>query len=1185
MDNWKPRLFSSILIVVTLTSALLTHPMLALPELTLICQTDKSFYFLGDLVKVSGIVSNSLGDPIQLATIGIEVRDYRSNTIFIDGVWTQANGYYEDSFRLQKEAPTGQYNVYVTASRQSYESTSKQTTFYASNQQLGNTRISISSQNVTLETGNIVKAVLNVTMFSTSIKSTVVSDRFLLSDPKGNIIHDNFNGVGTPKDNRLAIINNDSITSINFQYTLAVPLTGYYAYMFSVYDGTGTMCYASTSWAPAFLYSPQPIYTQDLGAIGPDAAKSTPLSLSLKRFEIALFKLTLSQPLKNLNISLGANKPCKFLVVINQSDSQTQQELDGPYLLAIFNLPQGAYDIRITGLSDVASASYLDLQSDSAIAQAAVSIVQVEATSKSATPSGTIGYHVYVKWTITVGDILTVSVSLEGSLSDSQETQIAPLHYDESDTYLTVTAPSSTGTYGINIEASLKQASVSAQYPTSLIVRTIDYNVTVINHVTYYRDPSCWEWLKGAGTRKYYDDKSQLSVLDVTGITVVSVETDENENPSSATIEFNATNKAGSFLSFGDGPHYEVFIQDSHGTEFRVGLALAGQPPEKYRATLPIGPDRKLEFTIEFKMSAMAEIILLAESAFETVVNACTEGWTGPVLVFLGDVVKLTALYSYKIATEKNQGFMNPGDITLLFHDVIQDSDLAASAIDCATEVMGENNRNPFFAILDAAWSLKTTGKIDVFTWATMVARVFVALAYYGSEHWGDVVRIAFEDAGRVYSVPITFTWDEMGRVEEFVHQLGLLFSILKMVKIITDTLTYPPEEGKAVDSTVNSGAGVTIDPRISVNYSGPASNTTVDYFGDVYAVEASTTQTAAENATGQIVFTVDPNMTSAYLPIVSSPTYQKNLLKSFGLNATSTNLVWQNGTNTFLLNGNGSMFEGLDEMSFSLNSAWIEGSMEMAGDAVQTATGALLNVSLIYPFGKNLTHTIRVTLPQGSTNIMVLSLGDHTISNNVITWTEPVDRITVEFAPPMANLTGYDISGDTQGCNVYMNDTYSNGTAYYVPVVVAINNTGLAVSGAFNVSFSAYWTNGGIQESYSELRISNLKPGENTTLTFLWCPAHTGYYSLTTVVDCHDEVPESSECDHVLVLQDYSVALTGDLNCDHTNNVLDIVQIGLAWHSHSGEPYWNVRADLNHDGYINILDIIRVTLHWHETG
>jgi hypothetical protein len=184
-------------------------------------------------------------------------------------------------------------------------------------------------------------------------------------------------------------------------------------------------------------------------------------------------------------------------------------------------------------------------------------------------------------------------------------------------------------------------------------------------------------------------------------------------------------------------------------------------------------------------------------------------------------------------------------------------------------------------------------------------------------------------------------------------------------------------------------------------------------------------------------------------------------------------------------------------------------------------------------------------------------------------------------FAP---NLIIESLVLQNEGCNVYANDTFVNGTGYCVPVEICVENRGQVSSDSFNASLTIYWINGSIQEDYVEWGLSNLDAGENGTLTFYWHPTHTGYYNLIAVVDCNSEVAESDESDNTSVLSEFPVALIGDANGDHIVNIIDAVIISLAWNSHPSESNWNIKADLNHDGVVNVSDGVRVGLHWAQT-
>jgi uncharacterized repeat protein (TIGR01451 family) len=100
-----------------------------LTKLNVSIETKQPFYGPGENVEICGNITDTVGDPVQDAKIAIEVKDPRNNTIFLDIVFSSSEGKYEDSFRLDKDTPLGEYHVYVTANAAGYPTTGNQTTF------------------------------------------------------------------------------------------------------------------------------------------------------------------------------------------------------------------------------------------------------------------------------------------------------------------------------------------------------------------------------------------------------------------------------------------------------------------------------------------------------------------------------------------------------------------------------------------------------------------------------------------------------------------------------------------------------------------------------------------------------------------------------------------------------------------------------------------------------------------------------------------------------------------------------------------------------------------------------------------------------------------------------------------------------------------------------------------------
>jgi len=197
-----------------------------------------------------------------------------------------------------------------------------------------------------------------------------------------------------------------------------------------------------------------------------------------------------------------------------------------------------------------------------------------------------------------------------------------------------------------------------------------------------------------------------------------------------------------------------------------------------------------------------------------------------------------------------------------------------------------------------------------------------------------------------------------------------------------------------------------------------------------------------------------------------------------------------------------------------------------------------------------------------------------HTVANGSIIVTGTID------------LTIVSVNILDNGCSIYKDDTYVNGTPYYYPVEVAIQNTGTISANQFHLKLEVYWVTGSATEAYQEIIVSSLAGGSTTVINFtsLFHPTHTGYYRLIATVDSRNEVVENNETNNIMQKDNIKVTVMGDINGDGTVNILDAVAIALAWGSTPSNPWWDIKADINHDGKVDIYDGTRIGLHWAES-
>ena len=172
-------------------------------------------------------------------------------------------------------------------------------------------------------------------------------------------------------------------------------------------------------------------------------------------------------------------------------------------------------------------------------------------------------------------------------------------------------------------------------------------------------------------------------------------------------------------------------------------------------------------------------------------------------------------------------------------------------------------------------------------------------------------------------------------------------------------------------------------------------------------------------------------------------------------------------------------------------------------------------------------------------------------------------------------------------GCSIYCNDTNAYGNAYFCPVEVVVQNTGIDATGSFFVRLEVYWTNGSLLEASGEIFVSSLGPGATTTVNFtsIFHPTHTDTYRLNVTVDSHNDVTEGDEMNNTLEKPDITVTVVGDTNGDGVVNLFDAGALIVAWDATQSSSNWNMKVDMNHDGAINIFDAIGLSIHWGQTA
>jgi len=218
-------------------------------------------------------------------------------------------------------------------------------------------------------------------------------------------------------------------------------------------------------------------------------------------------------------------------------------------------------------------------------------------------------------------------------------------------------------------------------------------------------------------------------------------------------------------------------------------------------------------------------------------------------------------------------------------------------------------------------------------------------------------------------------------------------------------------------------------------------------------------------------------------------------------------------------------------------------------------------------------------TLATGSSNLHLSGTILSDSAGNEITHTTTDGTVTVY----QRDLAITSITVLNYGCSIYKNDIDVNGTSYYYPVEVNVQNTGTFDSGQFHVKLEVYL--GASLETSTEILVADLAHGSSFVVNFTNTlrPASTGTYHLVATADSQNEVVEDNESNNTYTSSTFKATIIGDVNGDQKVNILDAVIMAQAWGATPSDPWWNIKGDINHDGTVDIYDATRLSLHWAE--
>ena len=299
-------------------------------QLSVTTKTSQGVYKPGEIVQIFGNVTLNNNGTVPGAKVAIEVRDPRSTSVFLDIVRSDSNGSYLDVFRLPETSPLGFYHVYTTAQLSSFNQTLGSQTSVATFE-VAPFKVSILDYRLGPPVGGHTVAHVNLTLSGQD--SLQANARLLMTDPSGQVVFDNFQGIGGPVDTKPVSLLNGNRTQAEFNVTLTQRRVGDYSFLVSVYGPDLTTVYTSTPWLPAFFVKSDNIVQVQLGQLDPSSlltwspANHIPPPLLVKRYDSVNFTFRTMVPLSNVSMTFSASQGGRFAATLDSNAGTAQTEL------------------------------------------------------------------------------------------------------------------------------------------------------------------------------------------------------------------------------------------------------------------------------------------------------------------------------------------------------------------------------------------------------------------------------------------------------------------------------------------------------------------------------------------------------------------------------------------------------------------------------------------------------------------------------------------------------------------------------------------------------------------------------------------------------------------------------------------------------------------------------------------
>jgi hypothetical protein len=193
------------------------------------------------------------------------------------------------------------------------------------------------------------------------------------------------------------------------------------------------------------------------------------------------------------------------------------------------------------------------------------------------------------------------------------------------------------------------------------------------------------------------------------------------------------------------------------------------------------------------------------------------------------------------------------------------------------------------------------------------------------------------------------------------------------------------------------------------------------------------------------------------------------------------------------------------------------------------------------------------------------------------------LDLVETKFASPVCNFPPHDeydgeytikaLAHDVAVTNITTKTIV--GQNYSTSINMTIENQGIFIE-TFNVTVY-------INETEIYTKEITLTSGSSTTLTFEWNTTgwDKGNYTISAIADTVPGETDTLDNEYTVVVR---IVIPGDVNCDRTVDINDLIIWSNAYGSRPGYPNWNPLADLNGDEIIDVFDGVIIAINYGKT-